>query len=184
MASNPRPPVAKNQLDLLDMLSQYGIRPEDRKAATSVPRFPTANTQYDLHQQLASWNIDPGAREKYAQNAPVAPTQPKAEGRAGLMGGLLNIVGKVAANPVGKVVGKVLDTAILKPLLIADTGRRAVISGIREGVDAFDGDDTTKASWGDFAKQAKDFHTGFGNTFTLPEGKWRAELLGFWVTFY
>jgi len=61
VASNPRPPVAKNQLDLLDMLSQYGIRPEDRKAPTSVARFPTAKTQYDLHQALASWNIDPGA---------------------------------------------------------------------------------------------------------------------------
>ena len=161
---------------------QRGVKPQDRQAPTSVARFPTANTQYDLHQALASWNIDPGAREKYAQNVPVAPvepTQPKAEGRAGLMGGLLNIVGKVAANPVGKVVGKVLDTAILKPLLIADTGRRAVISGIREGVDAFDGDDTTKASWGDFARQAKDFNTGFGNTFTLPEGKWRGRIIGF-----
>ena len=161
---------------------QRGVKPQDRKAPTSVARFPTANTQAELQQALASWNVFPEAREKYAQNvpvAPVAPTQPKAEGGGGLMGGLLKIAGKVASNPVGKVVGKVLDTTILKPLQIADTGRRAVISGIREGVDAFDGDDTTKASWGDFAKQAKDFNTGFGNTFTLPEGKWRGRIIGF-----
>ena len=180
MASDPRP-IPKNQLDLLDMLSQYGVRPEDRKAPTSVARFPTARSQSDLQQMLSKWNANPQAFN-VPTPAPVAPPQPKAES-GGLLNGLLNIAGKVASNPVAKVVGTALNYGVVKPWQTVDTGRRAVISGLREFADVVDSSSDTTASWDDFFKQAKDKDTGFGNTFTL-KGKWRGRIIGFWVMSY
>ena len=61
---------------------------------------------------------------------------------------------------------KVLSTA-LKPLIILDTPRRAIISGIRETADMLDSDPNTNASWGDFRKQTMDASYGFGTAFPM-----------------
>ena len=51
-------------------------------------------------------------------------------------------------NPLVKYgVAPVLKYGVLKPLQTIDTPRRAIISGVRELVDVYDNDATTKASW-------------------------------------
>ena len=85
-------------------------------------------------------------------------------GPSGLKGAAL----KVAAKTVGTV---------LKPLIIVDTPRRAVISGIRETVDALDSDPNTNASWNDFKKQTSDSSYGFGTAF--PMKGWAGRTVGF-----
>ena len=83
---------------------------------------------------------------------------------SGLKGAALN----VAAKTVGTV---------LKPLIFIDTPRRAVISGIRETVDALDSDPNTTASWNDFKKQTSDSSYGFGTAF--PMKGWAGRAIGF-----
>lgn len=85
-------------------------------------------------------------------------------GPSGLKGAAL----KVAAKTVGTV---------LKPLIVLDTPRRAVISGIRETVDALDSDPNTTASWNDFKKQTMDASYGFGTAF--PMKGWAGRAIGF-----
>ena len=85
-------------------------------------------------------------------------------GPSGLKGAAL----KVAAKTVGTV---------LKPLIVLDTPRRAVISGIRETVDALDSDPNTTASWSDFKKQTSDPVYGFGTAF--PMKGWAGRAIGF-----
>lgn len=63
--------------------------------------------------------------------------------------GLQGLIDRKKTESSGNLGLKLLSTA-LKPLTILDTPRRAVISGIRETVDALDGDPTTTASWNDF----------------------------------
>ena len=65
---------------------------------------------------------------------------------------------------------------LLMPLQIIDTPRRAVISGIREIVDTMDSDPNTKASFGDFLNQTKDFDYGFGKAF--PMKGWAGRIVG------
>jgi len=75
-----------------------------------------------------------------------------------------------------KVVAKTVGT-VLKPLIVLDTPRRAVISGIRETVDALDSDPNTTASWSDFKKQTSDPVYGFGTAF--PMKGWAGRAIGF-----
>ena len=71
-------------------------------------------------------------------------------------------------NPLVKYgVAPVLKYGVLKPLQTIDTPRRAVISGVREVVDALDNDAKTKAGFGDFLKQTKDVNYGFGTAFPM-----------------
>ena len=65
---------------------------------------------------------------------------------------------------------------LLMPLQILDTPRRAVISGIREIVDTMDSDPNTKASFGDFLNQTKQFDYGFGKAF--PMKGWAGRIVG------
>lgn len=65
---------------------------------------------------------------------------------------------------------------LLMPLQILDTPRRAIISGLREVVDVLDTDPNTKASFGDFADQTKDFSYGFGRAF--PMKGWAGRVVG------
>jgi hypothetical protein len=67
--------------------------------------------------------------------------------------------------------------SLLTPIQIVDTGRRAVISGVREVADLLDSDTKTKASFGDFIGQARDVNYGFGTAF--PIKGWRGRVLGF-----
>ena len=77
-------------------------------------------------------------------------------GALGALAGLLD-------NPVAK--------AVLTPLMVLDTGRRAVISGVREVADILDTDKNTKASFGDWFNQTKDVTYGFGTAFPM-KGNW------------
>lgn len=80
--------------------------------------------------------------------------------------GLQGLLDRKKTEGSGNLGLKLLSTA-LKPLTILDTPRRAVISGIRETVDALDGDPTTTASWNDFKKQTSDVAYGFGTAFPM-----------------
>lgn len=80
--------------------------------------------------------------------------------------GLQGLIDRKKTESSGNLGLKLLSTA-LKPLTILDTPRRAVISGIRETVDALDGDPTTTASWNDFKKQTSDVAYGFGTAFPM-----------------
>lgn len=80
-------------------------------------------------------------------------------------------------NPLWrKVLGNPITQTALKPLMLADTGRRASVSGVRELVDILDSDPTTRASFGDWLNQTKDFAYGFGTAF--PMKGWRGRLVG------
>jgi hypothetical protein len=80
--------------------------------------------------------------------------------------GLQGLLDRKKTESSGGLGLKLLSTA-LKPLTILDTPRRAIISGIRETIDALDGDPTTTASWNDFKKQTSDVTYGFGTAFPM-----------------
>jgi len=67
--------------------------------------------------------------------------------------------------------------AILAPIQLLDTPKRAVISAIRETVDLLDTDKNTKASFGDWFNQTKDVNYGFGTAF--PMKGWKGRVVGF-----
>jgi hypothetical protein len=84
--------------------------------------------------------------------------------------GALGTVGKLLIdNPISKTV--------LGGLTIVDTPRRAIISGVRELVDAVDSDPRTQASFSEFFNQAKDVRYGFGTAF--PMKGWGGRVVGF-----
>ncbi len=72
---------------------------------------------------------------------------------------------KSTAQPQG--LGGTIFSTVLKPLVVLDTPRRAIISGIRETVDALDGDSNTTASFNDFKNQALNPVYGFGTAFPM-----------------
>ena len=76
-----------------------------------------------------------------------------------------------------KTVGSPVFRNVMKPLSLLDTPRRAVISAVRETVDALDNDPTTNASMKDLIKQTKDFNYGFGTAF--PMKGWAGRVVGF-----
>lgn len=81
-------------------------------------------------------------------------------------------LGTVLGNPVTKVALKGLEAFALPG--------RAVVAASRELVDAFDGNDKTKASFGDFGKNIKDSTYGFGKAFKIDTGsKWLDRAIGF-----
>jgi hypothetical protein len=73
--------------------------------------------------------------------------------------GLGGIGGAILNNPITKTA--------LGALSIIDTPRRAVISGLREGMDLLDSDPNTKASFGDLLNQTADTSYGFGTAFPM-----------------
>ena len=84
---------------------------------------------------------------------------------------------KPAGGPLGSILNSRAFKAILSPLQIIDTPRRAVVSGLREVMDAFDTDPNTTASFSDFTKQTKDVNYGFGTAF--PMKGWLGRVVGF-----
>lgn len=72
---------------------------------------------------------------------------------------------KKSSEPQG-LGTKILSTA-LKPLIVLDTPRRAIISGVREIADVLDTDTSTNASFSDFKNQALDPTYGFGTAFPM-----------------
>jgi len=75
------------------------------------------------------------------------------------------------SNGLGGIGGAILNNPITKTALgalsILDTPRRAVISGLREGMDLLDSDPNTKASIGDWLNQTADTSYGFGTAFPM-----------------
>ncbi len=83
----------------------------------------------------------------------------------------INDVFKQIQKPAG------FSKAILAPIQLLDTPKRAVISAIRETVDLLDTDKNTKASFGDWFNQTKDVNYGFGTAF--PMKGWKGRVVGF-----
>lgn len=77
--------------------------------------------------------------------------------------GALGAIAGLIDNPIAK--------AVLSPLIVLDTGRRGIISGIREVADILDTDEKTTASFGDWFNQTKDTTYGFGTAFPM-KGNW------------
>jgi len=92
-----------------------------------------------------------------------------AQGQQSQSNPALGVAAKVFSNPIVKTA--------LAPIIAFDTGRRGVISGIREVTDMLDNDPNTRASFSDFAKQTKDSSYGFGKAFPM-EG-WGGRIAGF-----
>ena len=87
-------------------------------------------------------------------------------------GGNRGLVGTVLGNPIAKVGFNALG-------VLAIPGR-ATIAAIREGVDAYDGDPNTRASFSDFKKNVQDNQFGFGKAFKIDTGsKWLDRAIGF-----
>ena len=82
--------------------------------------------------------------------------------------GALGVVANVLDNPIAKT--------ILAPLVVLDTGRRGIISGIREVTDILDSDEKTTASFSDWFDQTKDATYGFGTAF--PMKGWGGRIVG------
>lgn len=72
------------------------------------------------------------------------------------------VLGTILNNPVARVA--------LKPLEALAIPGRAVVAGIEEFRDVFDGDSSTSASFGDFVKNVKDPTYGFGKAFKIDTG--------------
>lgn len=92
--------------------------------------------------------------------------------------------GKKSTAPKGGIMGTVLGNPItqgvLKPLGVLAMPGKAVVSTLREGLDAIDGNANTKASFGDLTKQIKDPSFGFGKAFKIDTGnKWLDRAIGF-----
>ena len=92
--------------------------------------------------------------------------------------------GKTSTAPKGGVMGTVLGNpitqGILKPLGVLAMPGKAVVSTLREGLDAIDGNANTKASFSDLTKQIKDPTFGFGKAFKIDTGnKWVDRAIGF-----
>ena len=144
--------MVMNPDDLLKSLKQIqkGVRPSP-VAKTTTPTTPSG------------WKT-PTIKSTTTKAVGDVATTAASTGPSGLKGAAL----KVAAKTVGTV---------LKPLIVLDTPRRAVISGIRETVDALDSDPNTTASWNDFKKQSLDPVYGFGTAF--PMKGWAGRAIGF-----
>ena len=83
----------------------------------------------------------------------------------------INDVFKQIQKPAG------FSKAILAPIQLLDTPKRAIVSAIRETVDLLDTDKNTKASFGDWFNQTKDVNYGFGTAF--PMKGWKGRVVGF-----
>lgn len=151
------------------------VAPIASTARTATPpvgttKFPTLSSQMSGIKTVGSPETQRAkyGLQSYAQqqsfNYPkltdqinaAAQGQNKPSGALGALAGLLD-------NPIAK--------AVLAPLVVLDTGRRAIISGVREVADVLDSDDNTKASFGDWFNQTKDQSYGFGTAFPM-KGNW------------
>lgn len=142
---------------LLAKLSKAKPLPKATQAITS----PTQQLQTQI-------------RDSVIENVRRAPSLQEslnaiAQGQQSQSNPTLGVAAKVFGNPVVK--------AGLAPIIAFDTGRRGVISGIREVTDMLDNDPNTTASFSDFAKQTKDSSYGFGTAFPM-EG-WGGRIAGF-----
>lgn len=88
--------------------------------------------------------------------------------------------GAQRSGVVGTLLGNPLTKTVLKPLEALAIPGRATVAGIREAVDAIDGDKNTRASFSDFTKNIKDPTYGVGKAFNVDTGnKWLDRAIGF-----
>ena len=146
---------------------------DDRNPLTQAARLRNATisqskTPFDSNRSLTA------AKKGLQQSVDIGKTfNPELASKlAGIAGGE-----KPAGGPLGSILNSRAFKAILSPLQIVDTPRRAVISGLREVMDAFDTDPNTTASFSDFTKQTKDVNYGFGTAF--PMKGWLGRVVGF-----
>ena len=146
---------------------------DDRNPLTQAARLRNAtvtqsNTPFDPNRSLTS------AKKELQQSVDIGKTfNPELASKLeGIAAGE-----KPAGGPLGSILNSRAFKAILSPLQIIDTPRRAVVSGLREVMDAFDTDPNTTASFSDFTKQTKDVNYGFGTAF--PMKGWLGRVVGF-----
>jgi len=142
---------------LLAKLSKAKPLPKATQAITS----PTQQLQTQI-------------RDSVIENVRRAPSLQEslnaiAQGQQSQSNPALGVAAKVFGNPVVKTA--------LMPLVAFDTGRRGVISGVREVTDLLDNNPNTKASINDFNRQMMDTSFGYGTAFPM-EG-WKGRILGF-----
>lgn len=142
---------------LLAKLSKAKPLPKATQALTS----PTQQLQTQIRDSV----IDNVRRAPSLQESLNAIAQ----GQQSQSNPALGVAAKVFSNPIVK--------AGLAPIIAFDTGRRGVISGIREVTDMLDNNPNTTASFSDFAKQTKDSSFGYGTAFPM-EG-WGGRIAGF-----
>lgn len=121
---------------------------------------------------------DPVSQAARQNRTPTHYTAPPSGGSTGLVDALKAnpYIRKSLPRPAQPGPGASALKRLLMPLQILDTPRRAITSGIRELVDTMDSDPNTKASFGDFLDQTKDFDYGFGKAF--PMKGWAGRILG------
>lgn len=83
--------------------------------------------------------------------------------------GVKGTLARALGSPIGKVA--------LGGLNVIDMPRRAIISGLKETVDALDNDPNTKASFKDLRTQFNDPTFGFGRV--MPMEGWKGRIVGF-----
>ncbi|NBO53336.1 MAG: hypothetical protein EBU84_01820 [Actinobacteria bacterium] len=138
--------------------------PSFTASVNSAPNLSTASVDtINAQNQLNAYSMD-----KQVQYPGLTDQIKSAEAGIVKPSGALGALAHLFDNPVAK--------AALAPLVVLDTGRRAVISGVREIVDVLDTDKKTKASLTDWFKQTKDPSYGFGTAF--PMKGWLGRTVG------
>ena len=139
---------------------------QPRGMSTSGGLNPTTPTKSDEAIQLGR------AANKFAIQNPQLRAEIERIASGSGEGKPTGLIGNVLGNPVTKVALKGLEAFAIPG--------RAVVSTARELTDAFDGNDKTKASFGDFGRQVKDSQFGFGKAFKINTGNiWLDRAIGF-----
>lgn len=157
--------MANPYTDVRAITARLGqVRPAGSTPAGSLnPSVPTRSTEaIQLGRAANKFAIqNPQLRAEIERIA----NGSRSEKPSGLMGTILG-------NPITKTALKGLEAFALPG--------RAVVAASRELVDAFDGNDKTKASFGDFGRNVKDSTYGFGKAFHIDTGnKWLDRAIGF-----
>jgi hypothetical protein len=148
------------------------------------PRYQMARLMRAQARPQGAASIDLGApaRESAVRLGRAASNM--ATSNTGLRASIEAIAnGKTQAQPkgvMGAVLGNPLTKAVLAPLELLALPGRATVATLREAVDAFDGNDATKASFRDFRTNMKDKAYGVGKAFKIDTGSiWVDRALGF-----
>lgn len=139
---------------------------QPRGVTTSGGLNPTSPTRSDASIQLGR------AANKFSVQNPQLRAELEAIAGGSRSEKPSGFLGTVLGNPITKTALKGLEAFALPG--------RAVVAASRELVDAFDGNDKTKASFSDFGKNVKDSTYGFGKAFKIDTGsKWLDRAIGF-----
>jgi len=104
----------------------------------------------------------------------MAPTPQQGGGGPGEQG-LHGMLKETFGRALGTVVNNPVGRAIMAPLNLLDYGHSAIVSGVNEIADVFNGGD---ASWSDFVRQTNE-HIGFGDIVPSTGNIWLDDAIGF-----